>query len=116
MKPAAGIEPGGKWYSESGQGMGAVLTIADEKDGYALADRGTFIAYGDKVRLTIAYEGGKELSNPYGIIAVNPARHPHVKSEEARALVEWLVSDEGRAAIAAFRLGGLQLFHPVPPE
>ncbi len=109
---AAGVEPGGGWYSESGQGMGAVLTIADEKDGYALTDRGTFIAYGDKVRLSIAYEGVEELSNPYGIIAVNPAKHPHAKFQLAKALIAYITGPKGQKIIDNYTVKGEQLFFP----
>jgi tungstate transport system substrate-binding protein len=109
---AAGIEPEGEWYMSAGQGMGACLTIADEKQGYVLADRGTFIAYGDKVGLKVVVEGDDRLFNPYGVIAVNPEKHPHVKHAEATKFVEWLTSPEAQDMIAGFKKGGQQLFYP----
>jgi tungstate transport system substrate-binding protein len=96
--------------------MGATLNTAAELEAYLLADRGTWISFKNRRDLRILVEGDPRLRNVYSAIRVDPARHPHVKGEEARALVEWLVSDDGRAAIAAFRLDGVQLFHPVLPE
>jgi tungstate transport system substrate-binding protein len=116
---AAGVDArsdSGTWYRETGTGMGATMNTAAELGAYLLADRGTWISFKNRRDLQILVEGDPRLRNVYSAILVDPARHSHVKSEEARALVEWLVSDEGRAAIAAFRLGGVQLFHPVPPE
>jgi tungstate transport system substrate-binding protein len=109
---AAGISPLGDWYSEAGQGMGAVLQIADEKRGYALSDRGTFIAYGDKLELTVLYEGDPILYNPYGIIAVNPARHPHVNYAGAMALIAYVTGREGQKIIEGYKMKGKQLFYP----
>jgi tungstate transport system substrate-binding protein len=116
---AAGVDAraeSGSWYRETGTGMGATLNTAAELEAYLLADRGTWLSFKNRGDLQVLVEGDPRLRNVYGAIVVNPARHPHVKSEEARSLVEWLVSDEGRAAIAAFRLGGEQLFHPIAPE
>jgi tungstate transport system substrate-binding protein len=96
--------------------MGATLNTASELEAYLLADRGTWVSFKNRGDLQILVEGDPRLRNVYSAILANPARHPHVKSEDASALVEWLVSDEGRAAIAAFRLGGMQLFHPLVPE
>lgn len=109
---AAGIVPQGAWYSEAGQGMGAVLQIADEKQAYALADRGTFIAYGDKVDLQVLYEGAPILFNPYGIIAVNPAKYSHVNYEGAMALIAFVTSPEGQRIIKGYTMKGKQLFYP----
>lgn len=106
----------GTWYRETGTGMGATLNTATELGAYLLADRGTWISFKNRRDLQILVEGDPRLRNVYSAILIDPARHSHVKSEEGRAFVEWLVSDEGRAAIAAFRLAGVQLFHPVPPE
>ena len=106
----------GTWYRETGTGMGATLNTAAELEAYLLADRGTWLSFKNRGDLEILVEGDPRLRNVYSAILVNPARHSHVKSEEARALVEWLVSDQGRTAIAAFRLEGMQLFHPVMPE
>ena len=96
----------------AGQGMGACLTIADEKQGYVLADRGTYIAYKDKIGLEVLGEGDQRLFNPYGVIAVNPEKHAHVKHAEATKFVEWLTSSEAQGMIAGFKKGGLQLFYP----
>ena len=109
---AAGTRPEGKWHIETGQGMGATLQLADEKEAYTLVDRGTFIAYEEKVELVILCEGDPALFNPYGIIAVNPARHPHAKYAHAMALIGWLTSQEGQKIISEFRKNGKVLFHP----
>lgn len=110
---AAGVKPGGgAWYSEAGQGMGAVLQIADEKQAYTLTDRGTHIAYGDKIDLVVLSEGDPMLSNPYGIIAVNPAKHPHVNYRGAMAFIGFVTSPEGQKIIGEFRVNGKQLFYP----
>lgn len=109
----AGVNPSGNWYLESGQGMGPTLAMAQEKHAYCLVDRGTYIAYSEgKIDLEILCEGDAELRNPYGIIAVNPARHPHVKYEHAAALIRWVTSEEGQSIIAGFRKNGQTLFHP----
>ncbi len=108
----AGIVPQGSWYIQTGQGMGATLTIADEKQAYVLADRGTYMAYRDKIELALLCQGDKRLFNPYGIIAVNPKRYPHVKRELAQQLIEFVTSPEGQGIIASYRKGGEQLFHP----
>ena len=117
MWKEAGIEPSGSWYSEAGQGMGAVLRIADEKHAYTLADRGTFIAYSDKIDLVVLYEGDPLLYNPYGIIAVNPAKHPHAEYDMATRFIAYVTSPEGQKIIAGFKLKGRQLFFPdaMPP-
>ena len=114
---AAGLEPSGAWYMPAGQGMGAVLTLADEKEGYTLTDRGTWLAYRGKLDLVLLVEGDPHLFNPYGVIAVNPVRHPHVKREEAAVFIEWLTSAQGQELIGGFRRDGERLFHPgaTPP-
>ncbi|PLX40065.1 MAG: tungsten ABC transporter substrate-binding protein [Deltaproteobacteria bacterium] len=109
---AAGITPEGDWYAEAGQGMGAVLTIADEKRGYALSDRGTFIAYGGKVDLKVLFEGDQSLANPYGIIAVNPEKHPQAKFALAKAFIDYVIGEKGQKIIRDFRKNGQQLFYP----
>jgi tungstate transport system substrate-binding protein len=109
---AAGGRPEWEAYWETGQGMGATLTVADEKHGYVLADRGTVLAFGQKVELEILVEGDPALRNPYGVLRVNPERHPHVETRAAVALVDYLTSPAGQARIAAFRKGGAVLFHP----
>lgn len=104
------------WYLSVGQGMGKTLTMADEKQAYTLADRGTYIKYAFgrdlPIALDILCEGGDELANPYGVIPVNPAKHPHVQHEYAETFAQWLVSAEGQQAIADYKLLGQQLFFP----
>ncbi len=109
---AAGVKPKGEWYIEAGQGMGAVLHMADEKQAYTLTDRGTWIAFAKKLDLAILLEGDPALFNPYGIIAVNPARHPHVNYMEAMLLIAWFTSPEGQKLIAEFKKDGQALFVP----
>ncbi len=107
---AAGIAPAGTWYKEAGQGMEQVILMANGMPGYTLADRGTWLAVKDKTSLKICYEGDKGLFNPYGIIAVNPAKWPAANTEGAKALIEWVTGKEGLAAIESFKLNGEQLF------
>ncbi|WP_292439546.1 substrate-binding domain-containing protein [Methylophaga sp.] len=108
----AGIKPSGSWYIAAGQGMGAVLKIADEKGAYALADRGTQIAYADKMNLTVLFEGDEVMFNPYHIMAVNPAKHDHVNYELAKKYIDFVSGPEGQKIIRDFRIQGQQLFHP----
>jgi len=112
----ARVEPVGTWYVSAGQGMGAVLVMADEKQAYALVDRGTFIAFREKISLEILVEGDARLANPYGVIAVSPARHPHVRRAEAAEFIAWLTSAEGQRLIAGYRKGGEQLFFIDSPD
>jgi len=109
----ANITPRGSWYMEIGQGMGASLQVADEKQAYVLCDRGTYIAYKDKIELIIIYEGDSLLFNPYSIIAVNPDRYPHVKYMEAMQLIAWVTSVEGQNIIREYKIDGEILFYPV---
>ncbi|MDR2744612.1 MAG: extracellular solute-binding protein [Desulfovibrio sp.] len=108
--------PEGSWYLSIGQGMGKTLMMAEEKQGYALADRGTFIQqkYGKTppVALEILVEGDRGLFNPYGVIPVNPKKYPSVKIEPATRFAEWLVSPKGQQIIARYKLEGKQLFFP----
>ncbi len=102
---AAGLDPleaSGTWYRETGSGMGA----------YALADRATWLAFQNKGDLEVLVEGDTRLFNPYGVILVNPARHPHVHARDGQAFIDWLVSEPGQTALAAYRLDGRQLFFP----
>lgn len=112
VHPAAAAD----WYLSVGQGMGKTLTLADEKQAYTLADRGTYIKYkfGREVavNLDILCEGGGQLSNPYGVIPVNPQKHPQVKNELAEQMAQWLVSAKGQQVIADYKLLGKQLFFP----
>lgn len=109
---AAGVQPGGDWYLPAGQGMGAVLTIANEKRAYVLTDRGTYLAYRDKLALEVLVEGDRRLHNPYGVIAVNPARHSDARYIDAMTFIGWVTSPEGQAIIREFRRGGEVLFSP----
>lgn len=118
QKSVSFIYPKGsnKWYFSIGQGMGKVITFADEKKAYTLADRGTYIKYkyGRDVSLDleIMCEGDTNLYNPYGVIPVNPDKHPHVKYRQAKQFAEWLVSPKGQLLISNYRLNGKQLFYP----
>jgi tungstate transport system substrate-binding protein len=107
---AAGVSPRGKWYVQAGQGMGEVLHMAAQMRGYTLADRGTHIGYRKKTGLAVLHEGDPGLRNPYGIIAVNPSRHPHAKYGLAMKFIEFLTGEEGRRIIANFRVDGEPLF------
>ena len=107
---SAGIVPKGAWYAEAGQGMGEVLTMAAQKRGYTLSDRGTYIAFRKKTDLVVVRQGDKNLWNPYGIIAVNPKKHAHVKYDLAMKLVEFVSGPEGRSLIAGYKVDGEQLF------
>jgi tungstate transport system substrate-binding protein len=102
----------GSWYREAGSGMGATLNTTSGLDGYTISDRGTWISFKNKGRLTIAVEGDPRLFNQYGVILVNPAKHTHVKAKDGNAFIDWLTSDQGQKAIADFRIEGQQLFFP----
>jgi tungstate transport system substrate-binding protein len=104
--------PLGPWYKEIGQGMGAALNTASAANAYALADRGTWLSFKNRGELSIIVEGDKALFNQYGVMLVNPAKHPHVKKELGQAFVDWLVSPDGQNAIAGYKIGGEQLFFP----
>lgn len=109
---AAGVEPAGEWYLSTGSGMGATLNTASQLPAYALTDRGTWLGFQNRGPLGIVFEGDAVLFNPYGIILVNPAKHPSVKAAEGQAFIDWIISDAGQAAIASFKIGGEQLFFP----
>ena len=102
----------GPWYRDTGQGMGPALNTAASMNAYILADRGTWLAFKNRADLAIVVEGDKRLFNQYGVILVNPERHPKVKKELGQAFIDWLVSPGGQAAIASYRIGGEQLFFP----
>ncbi|MEW6753213.1 MAG: substrate-binding domain-containing protein [Candidatus Latescibacterota bacterium] len=108
----AGLSPAGTWYLEAGQGMSATLRLADEKNAYLLSDRSTYLYQQGELRLPVLVEGGPELRNPYGVIAVSPYRHAHVQYEAAMALIAWLTSPACQERIAAYRKDGHVLFHP----
>lgn len=107
-----GIKPSGSWYMETGQGMGATIQVATEKQGYSLADRGTFLAFEKKTDLVILVEGDGRLLNIYGIIAVNPKKYPHVKYDLAITLINWITSLEGQRIIGEYKKDGKPLFIP----
>ena len=112
---AAGIDvaaASGGWYRESGAGMGATLNIASGMGAYTLSDRGTWLNFSNKGELVILVQGDRRLFNPYGVILVNPARHPHAKAADGQAFIDWLLSPDGQAAIAAYRIDGQPVFFP----
>lgn len=100
------------WYRETGSGMGATLNVAVGMNAYALTDRATWIAFGNKGELGIRVEGDPKLFNQYGIIAVDAKRHPHVKADDAKRFVDWMLGAQAQKAIGEFRLDGKQLFYP----
>ncbi len=102
----------GTWYRETGSGMGATLNTAASMHAYSLSDRATWLSFRNKAELVILVQGDKRLFNQYGVIRVNPARHPHVKAAAAKAFVDWLTSEAGQTAIAGFKVDGQQPFFP----
>lgn len=104
--------PFGGWYMEVGQGMSKAMRIASEKGAYVLADRGTWLSKKDSMHLSVLLEGDPKLFNQYGVMAVNPEKHPHVKYKEVKTFMDWLVSEEGQRAIGEFKVNGKQLFIP----
>jgi tungstate transport system substrate-binding protein len=102
----------GEWYREIGQGMGPALNMAAASDAYTLSDRGTWLSFKNRRDLDIVVEGDKRLFNQYGVMLVNPAKHPSVKAADGKAFVDWLVSPEGQTVIAGYKIGGQQLFFP----
>lgn len=110
------LQPKGSWYLEAGQGMGEVLTIAGNLGAYTLSDRGTFLAYRGRVGLELIVSQIPGLYNPYGIMPVNPTKHPHVKYQAALQLADWIVSPAGQDAIRTVKVDGQSLFTPgIPP-
>ncbi|NEX62121.1 substrate-binding domain-containing protein [Noviherbaspirillum galbum] len=107
-----GAQPQGAAYVSAGLGMGEVLNMAAEKDAYTLTDRATYSAYKAKTGLAIEVEGDPRMFNPYGIIAVNPAKYPGINYKGAMRLIEWITSDEGQKAIASFKVDGQEVFFP----
>jgi len=102
----------GPWYRDTGQGMGPALNSAAGMNAYILSDRGTWLSFKNRGELAIAVEGDKRLFNQYGIMLVNPAKHPDVKKKMGQAFVDWVISPEGQKAIAEYKIGGEQLFFP----
>lgn len=112
---AAGVDPvpgRGQWYREVGQGMGPALNTAAAQNAYILADRGTWLNFRNRQDLKILVEGDARLFNQYGVMLVNPQRHPHVKAADGQRFVDWVTSPAGQAAIAGYRINGEQLFFP----
>jgi tungstate transport system substrate-binding protein len=102
----------GTGYKECGCGMGAALNIASSSGAYVLADRGTWLSFKNRGDLAVLVQGDTRLFNQYGVMVVNPARHPHVKAAEAQKFVDWVTSSPGQASIASYKIGGEQLFFP----
>ncbi len=102
----------GSWYREIGQGMGPALNMAASSDAYLLSDRGTWLSFKNKGDLVILTEGDKRLFNQYGVMLVNPAKHPNVRVGDGRAFIDWLISPKGQETIASYKIGGEQLFFP----
>jgi len=102
----------GAWYRDTGSGMGPTLNTASSMNAYVLSDRGTWLAFRNRGDLAILVEGDKRLFNQYGVMLVNPAKHAHVKAALGQQFIDWLVSPRGQAAIAAYKIGGEQLFFP----
>jgi tungstate transport system substrate-binding protein len=102
----------GAWYKSIGQGMGAALNTAGASNAYVLSDRGTWISFKNKGDLVIDVEGDKRLFNQYGVMLVNPAKHPNVKKDLGQAFIDWLISPEGQKIIANYKINGEQLFYP----
>jgi len=112
---AAGIDiekSRGDWYRDAGAGMGPALNMAASLNAYILADRGTWLSFKNRQELNIVTEGDQRLFNQYGVILVNPAKHPHVKQESGQKFIDWLISAAGQKAIADYKIGGEQLFFP----
>ncbi|WP_321504680.1 extracellular solute-binding protein [Breoghania sp.] len=112
---AAGVDPetaSGGWYRETGSGMGATLNAAIGMDAYALTDRATWISFKNKGTFEIAVQGDDKLFNQYGVILVNPEKHPNVKAEAGQEFIDWLRSEEGQSLIASYKVDGQQLFFP----
>jgi tungstate transport system substrate-binding protein len=111
-KAAVGDGAKGSAYKECGCGMGPALNVASSSGAYVLADRGTWLSFKNRGDLTVLVEGDVRLFNQYGVMVVNPAKHPHVKTADAQKFVDWVVSAPGQAAIAGYKIGGEQLFFP----
>lgn len=111
-KAAGAQDSKGSGYKECGCGMGPALNIASSSGAYVLADRGTWLSFKNRGDLTVLVEGDTKLFNQYGVMIVNPAKHPHVKAADAQKFVDWIVSARGQDAIARYKIGGEQLFFP----
>lgn len=102
----------GQWYRETGSGMGPTLNTTSGLNGYTITDRGTWLSFKNRGDLTVLVEGDPRLFNPYGVILVNPEKHPHVKAKDGQAFIDWLISPEGQQTIANYKIDGQQLFFP----
>ncbi len=112
---AAGVDPQsgkGTWYRETGSGMGPTLNTASAMNAYTFTDRGTWLSFKNRGELTLVVEGDQRLFNPYGVMLVHPAKHPHVKKELGQMFVDWVISADGQRAIATYKIAGAQLFFP----
>lgn len=109
---SAGIQPKGSWYMAAGQGMGAVIKIANDKLAYTLSDRGTYLSFRNKIELRVVFEGDPVLDNPYHVILLNDVKYPHIKSNLAKLYVDFIRGEQGQKIIAEFQVGGLRLFQP----
>ncbi len=107
----AEISPTGKWYKEIGQGMGTTINMANELGAYTITDRGTFIAMQNKITLKILFEGDDNLFNPYGVIAVNPQKHPNINYKSAMKFIDWITSEKAKKMINNFQKNSTQLFY-----
>ena len=110
----AAAKPAG--YKECGCGMGPALNMGSSTNAYVLTDRGTWLSFKNRGELTVIVEGDKSLFNQYGVMVVNPAKHPHVKAALAQSFADWVTSSAGQASIAAYKIGGEQLFFPNAPK
>ena len=104
---------GNGWYQETGRGMGGTLNMASALDAYTLSDRATWLKFGNKGRLDILFQSDPPLFNPYGIILVNPEKHPHIKTRDGQTFIEWMLSEPGQTLIADYRILGQQAFFPT---
>ena len=104
---------GNGWYQETGRGMGGTLNMASALDAYTLSDRATWLKFGNKGRLDILFQSDPPLFNPYGIILVNPDKHPHIKTRDGQTFIEWMLSEAGQTLIADYRILGQQAFFPT---
>lgn len=112
---ASGVDPQsgkGAWYRETGSGMGPTLNTASAMNAYVFTDRGTWLAFKNRGDLAIVVEGDQRLFNQYGVMLVNPAKHPHVKKDLGQGFIDWLISAEGQKTIAGYKIGSDQLFFP----
>jgi len=104
---------GNSWYQETGRGMGGTLNMASALDAYTLSDRATWLKFGNKGQLDVLFQSDPPLFNPYGIILVNPEKHPHIKTRDGQTFIDWMLSETGQTLIANYRILGQQAFFPT---